>query len=66
MEKIKTIPVFRARTAARLIEEGFVVDHTDKDQKCKSKLVYYFRYCPGIYDYLNENSKKKEVRGNAG
>ena len=64
MEKVKTIPIFRAKLAARLIEEGFIVDHTDKNRENKNKLAYYFRFCPSIYDYLNENSKKKEVRGN--
>ena len=61
----KMIPVFSQNTAARLMAEGFVVDHMDNNYKKTNQKVFYFRYCPGIYDVLNENSRKKEVRRNA-
>lgn len=65
MEKTKTIPVFNQKLVAKLLEEGFVVDHTDKNRKNKDKLVYFFRFCPGIYDILNEKGNNKGVRRNA-
>lgn len=50
MRKINTTPVFSLRIASRLMAEGYVIDHTDRNKNCKQLRVFYFRDTPGLKD----------------
>lgn len=58
MSSYKTIPVFTMRMATFLLEEGRILDHLDKDKRDPMRLVFYFRYAPGIHDDMNRFRQK--------
>ena len=57
MSELKFIPVFSAKLAGALMQEGAIVDHMADNKENPSKKVYYFRYFPGIYELLNAKGK---------
>ncbi len=48
MEKVSTTPVFSLRVASRLMADGYIIDHTDRNKNCKYLRVFYFRDTPGL------------------
>jgi len=66
MEKVNTTPIFSLRIASRLMEEGYVIDHVDRNKNCKYLRVFYFRDTPGLKDDIERikqelNRVKKDV-----
>lgn len=47
------VPIFSLRLAAYLMEQGYILDHTDTNKKDSRLKVYYFRLAPGIYGDMN-------------
>ena len=56
----KYIPVFTYPLASFLVNEGWVIHHTAPNKNDPQKQVYYFNYCPWIYEDMNQFKGSKE------
>lgn len=60
------IPVFSFKLARRLINKGYILNHTNKNNNYPKLKIYFFRDAPGLKDeiaaYQREVAIKKEDR----
>ena len=57
----KYVPIFNYPLASFLVNEGWVVHHTSPNKNDPKRQVYYFNYCPGIYEDMNRFQNTKEA-----
>jgi len=55
------IPVFTYPLALFLQNEGWVIHHTAPNKNDTKRKVYYFNYCPGIYDDMNRFQRTEKI-----
>lgn len=55
------IPVFTYPLALFLQNEGWVIHHTAPNKSDPKRKVYYFNYCPGIFDDMNRFQSTKKT-----
>lgn len=65
MGELKYVPVFGESLAQELAKEGYIIDRYGENKKKQGQRIYYFRYCPGIYQDMNEISRRAKVTDKA-
>lgn len=60
----KYVSIFDYQLALYLQNEGWVVHHTAPNKNNSKRKVYYFNYCPGIYDDIEKFQNIKEGKMN--
>ena len=58
-----TVPVFSKNLVIRLLEKGFILNHTQNNLNNPCLKVFFFKNSPGIDEEINKY--QAEVRGNA-